>query len=528
MCPDGGPLEATRLIPRMLLDVQNRGQLSSGITSYNPVRKRPLLTYKDVGSVSEAFHQNHRERFEKIMQGLLGNAGIGHVRYATCGEDDPNYAHPYERFHYRKSKWFSFAFNGQIANFEELGKKLRSDDTIYFSLDTDAEIFMHRFCMGVKGNDNHESDLFKLCQSATAGLDGAFSLVFLNGVGEMLICRDPRGIKPLCYACDGSLFAAASESVALFNLGFSNSEIRDVPPGGCVVVKPDGSVTERLYADSPRTAHCFFEWIYFSNAASVLDGRSVYLARHRLGVELAKLEKENGFDKLPKEDRDNTIVVPVPDTSRAAAEGMAYSLGTPCLEGLMRNRYSGRTFIEGGNSRIRRAKTKYTPLPEVLAGKRVLLVEDSIVRSTTMRVLIQRILEIGKAKEVHVRVACPPVVGPCFYGTDMSTYSELFATRFLFNEYGGKEGIENADYCTENVMNLWKLTPEIEQKMAEDLGCTSLRYLPVKSIFDAIGKYKINMCHGCVTQEYPTLWGDKLAKEALLNFVEDKSGRTYE
>ncbi len=513
LCPPQGPQEATRLLLRMLLDVQNRGQLSAGITAFNPQRKHPLKTYKDVGTVAEAFCQSHHDQFAKIMTSLLGVAGIGHVRYATCGKDDVNYAHPFERPHIKKNKWFSFAFNGQLANYEALKNELlEQDENACFALDADSEIFMHYLCAALKDS---ERDLLKICQKTTSRLDGAYSLVFLNALGEMFVCRDPHGVKPLCYACDGALFAAASESVALFNLGFTNDQIMDVPPGGCVIVKPDGTVRLEQFAASPRTASCFFEWIYFANAASIIDGKSVYLSRKRLGEELARRED------VPIDS--STIVVPVPDTSRAAADGMAYALHVPCLEGLMRNRYSGRTFIEGGDTRERKAQTKYTPLPQVLEGKRVLLVEDSIVRSTTMRVLIKRIYEIGRAKEIHVRVACPPIVAPCFYGIDMSTYSELFATKFLVDHYGF-DGVKSSD----DLSAKWTMTPEIEAEMAKELGCDSLRYLRPKAISKAIGIESLNLCQACVNHEYPTEWGCNLSEIARRNFIDGNSGRTYE
>ena len=189
----------------------------------------------------------------------------------------------------------------------------------------------------------------------------------------------------------------------------------------------------------------------------------------------------------------------------------------------MRNRYSGRTFIEGGDTRERKAQTKYTPLPQVLEGKRVLLVEDSIVRSTTMRVLIKRIYEIGRAKEIHVRVACPPIVAPCFYGIDMSTYSELFATKFLVDHYGF-DGVKSSD----DLSAKWTMTPEIEAEMAKELGCDSLRYLRPKSISKAIGIESLNLCQACVNHEYPTEWGCNLSEIARRNFIDGNSGRTYE
>ena len=505
LCPTQGPGEITRLIPRMLLDVQNRGQLSAGASSYNPDRKQPLTTYKESGSVAEAFHQSHKDQFVKIMDSLVGCAGIGQVRYSTVGQEDVSYAHPFERPHIKMNKWFTFCFNAQLANYEALKQGLiERDANSCFSRDSDSEIFMHYLCAAIKDN---ERDLLKVCQKMAAPLDGAYTLAYLNALGEMFVCRDPHGIKPLCYAFDGSLFAAASESCALFNLGFDNDQIKDLPPGRCAIVTREGGLEIKEFATSPRTAHCFFEWIYFANAASNIDGKSVYLARKRLGEELAKLED------VPLDA--DTIVVPVPDTSRAAADGMAYALHVPCLEGLMRNRYSGRTFIEGGESRIRRAKTKYTPLPQVLEGKRVLLVEDSIVRSTTMRVLIDRIYRVGRAKEIHVRVACPPVVAPCFYGIDMSTYSELFATKFYLKHYG-VDGVRSSD----QLASKWILTSEIEKEMAKDIGCDSLRFLPTRATCKAIGLPSMSLCQACVNHEYPTEWGCRLSESARQRFVE--------
>jgi amidophosphoribosyltransferase len=204
---------------------------------------------------------------------------------------------------------------------------------------------------------------------------------------------------------------------------------------------------------------------------------------------------------------EDTIVVPVPDTSKAAADAMAHRLAIPCREGLIRNRYAGRTFIEGGN-RVKKAEAKYTPLREVLEGKRVFLVEDSIVRSTTMRVLLHRIREQGGAKEIHVRVACPPIVAPCFYGIDMSTVDELFAPKFL---RGGE------------------LTDEVQAEMAAALGADTLRYLPVASIAKALGKPGHSLCQACITGKYPTPHGQKLYQIALENVGRaDCSHRTYE
>jgi amidophosphoribosyltransferase len=501
LCPEQGPEGVSRLMPRMLLDIQNRGQLSAGITTYNPDRSQLIDTYRDLGSVSEVFRLSHRGKAENLMRKYAGSAAIGHVRYATCGQEDRSYAQPFERHHIQKHKWFSFGFNGQLANYEELRQRLLSDNVHHLTRETDTEIIMHEISRALSARSAvpDPPSLIEVMQEIAAGFDGAYSLVFLNALGQMLIARDPLGLKPLCYATDGSLFAAASESVPLLNLGFAPDTIKSLLPGQAIMIS-DGKMEIRQFAHSPRRAHCFFEWIYFANVASTMDSRGVYVSRKALGEELALLEDV--------EIDEDTIVVPVPDTSKAAADSMAYKLGVPSLEGLIRNRYSGRTFIEGGTGRAAKAAAKYTPLREVLEGKRVLLVEDSIVRSTTMRVLLSRIRELGMAKEIHVRVACPPIVSPCFYGIDMSTIGELFAPKFVTPE---------------------RTTDEIHAEMAKSLGADSLRYLPIESISRAIQKDADQLCQACITGEYPTAWGQRLYQVALKNHRENKGeGRTYE
>ncbi|MGO8752068.1 MAG: amidophosphoribosyltransferase [Thermoguttaceae bacterium] len=496
LCPDESPEKLSRLMPRMLLDIQNRGQLAAGMTTYHPGRRQLIDTYKEVGSVTEVFRLNHRGKFEGIMRRYDGIAAIGHVRYATCGADDRSYAQPFERHHIKKHKWFSFAFNGQLANYAELCDELLADSDSHLVRETDTEVIMHAICRALA----HDPPLSpaEVCREIAGRFDGAYSLVLLNAQGDMYVVRDPLGIKPLSYAFEGPLFAAASESVALLNLGFSSESIKSLLPGQVASIT-DGNLQIQRFAPSVRQAHCFFEWVYFSNVASTMDGRSVYMARKALGEELARLETV-AIDE-------DTVVVPVPDTSKAAAAAMAYKLGVPCLEGLIRNRYSGRTFIEGGDNRVKKAETKYTPLREVLEGKRVLLVEDSIVRSTTMKALLQRIFRVGKPKEIHVRVACPPIIAPCFYGIDMSTLGELFAPKFV---------------------NGGPLTPTIEAQMAAQLGATSLRYLPVESITRAIGLDSDQLCQACITGKYPTRCGTELARQATENFRCGIHGRTYE
>ncbi len=497
LAPLAGPEQVSRLMPRMLLDLQNRGQLAAGLSSYNPRRDQIIDTYKQVGTVIEAFRLSHRAKYDSLMREYAGRAAIGHVRYATCGAEDRSYAQPFERHHGCKWKWFSFAFNGQLANFSELRAELLSLADYHLTRETDTEVIQHYISHELRGDER--ADLVQVFRNLTAKFDGAYNLVFLNAMGDMVVLRDPKGIRPLCYAQDGPLFAAASESVPLLNLGFQ--EVHTLEPGEMIVIQ-DNHIRRVRYAPKQARAHCFFEWIYFANVASTLDDRSVYLARAALGRELARQERQLG--KVPL-DRD-TIVVPVPDTGKAAADAMAFELGVPSVEGLIRNRYVGRTFIEGQN-RAERVQLKYTPLREVLAGKRVLLIEDTIVRSTTMKTLLHDLRERGGAREVHVRVACPPIVAPCFYGIDMSTVRELFAPRFMAGE---------------------RPTAEEQAAMAAELGADSLFYLPLEAVARCIGLDDKHLCRACLTGRYPTATGERLYQLDLRNRSGSANGRTYE
>ncbi|MDG2126703.1 MAG: amidophosphoribosyltransferase [Fuerstiella sp.] len=481
--PEGSADQASRLIPGMLLDMQNRGQLAAGFTTYNPGRLQLIDTHKDVGGVAEAFRMNHPDQYLELMKEYAGHAAIGHVRYATCGKNDRSYAQPFERHHIARSKWFSFAFNGQLTNYLELREEILQTTDFHLTRETDTEILNHLISqeLSEKPGISH----MELLTSLSRRLDGSWNIVYLDANGEMFVSRDPRGIRPLCYAVDGPLFAAASESVALTHLGFPEESVHNVPPGHAVFVDRRGARVEK-FADSPRKAHCFFEWIYFANAGSHFDDAGVYLSRKRLGEELARRET------VPIDE--DTIVVPVPDTAKAAADSMAYELKVPSLEGLIRNRYIGRTFIEGAN-RADKVRMKYTPLPEIMDGKRVLLVDDSIVRATTLKELLRLLRDRGKVKEVHVRIACPPIIAPCYYGIDMSTIAELFAP----NHMAG------------NV-----ITAAEEQKMADLIGADSLRYLPVEALADCVGLPQESMCQACVDTVYPTPAGEELYRKAVI------------
>ncbi len=497
LAPPAGRDQVSRLMPRMLLDLQNRGQLAAGFTTFNPDRHRLLDTHKQIGTVTEAFRISHSGKHESIMRDYAGRAAIGHVRYATCGANNRRYAQPFERFHGCKWKWFACAFNGQLANYAELRDELLALADYHLTRETDTEVLMHYLSYELRGDDR--PDLVEVFGNLSRKFDGAYNIVYLNALGDLAVVRDPRGIRPLCWAVDGPLFAAASESVPLTNLGFQ--DVRSLAPGEIIAIQ-DGQIRRERFAARAQPAHCFFEWIYFANVASSLDDRSVYLSRASLGQELADQERRLGVVPLD----DDTVVVPVPDTGKAAADAMAFALQLRSVEGLMRNRYVGRTFIEGAN-RADKARMKYTPLREVLEGKRVLLVEDTIVRSTTMKSLLHLIRERGGAREIHVRVACPPIIAPCFYGIDMSTVGELFAPRFM-------KGARPTD--------------QELAAMAAEVEADSLRYLPLESVARAVGLPAEHLCQACLTGTYPTPTGEKLYQLALRNNGTAVNGRTYE
>jgi amidophosphoribosyltransferase len=489
--------DVTPLIPAMLLDIQNRGQLAAGITAYNPERAQILDTYKQVGTVSEAFRMSHPAKYSAIIKEYAGRAIIGHTRYATCGDDDTRYAQPFERHHGRLWKWFAFAFNGNLANYTQLRDQLLAKRGYHFTLDTDTEIIMHALSYRLRGDS--PPDLVKVMSSLARSFDGAYNMVFQDAMGRMVIARDPLGIRPMCWAVQGKLLAAASESVALANMGFTN--IKSLEPGTMILVE-DGKMRVERYAKDRSKARCFFEWVYFASVGSTIDEAGVYTGRANSGRVLAAME-DQGVQR-------NSVVVPVPDTAKAAADAYSYAMGIPCVEGLIRNRYVGRTFINSGSTRSRAVRSKYTPLRSVLNKQRVFLIEDSIVRSTTLRALASQIRKRGGAKEIHVRVACPPIISPCFYGIDMSTLGELFAPPFCDKKYNGVPSQDSLD------------------KMAAELGVDTLRYLPVPELGPCLGVDPDSICTGCVTGKYPTECGRQLIRQARKNFRSGRAGRTYE
>ncbi len=452
---------SNELTYKMLLQLQHRGQLSAGITAYRPNEPFILYTHKNLGLVNKVFYAETKEKFQAVMEKTSCEKSIGHVRYATCGVDDIHYAQPFEHLHGKKNRWFSLCFNGNIANYPSLKKSLEKEN-YHFIRATDTEAILLLLAKQIKEQRTITEAFAKLSPK----LDGAYNIAFIDAEGTIVAVRDPLGFRPLCYAEKEGKFAFASESVALQSIGFD--EIKDLEPG-CMLVHSGGVLKKERFAKSPRVAHCFFEWVYFAHAASTMDGKNVYNVRYALGKKLAEVEKE----KIDE----NCVVVAVPDSSTPAGNSFANQLKIPFREGLIRNRYVGRTFIES-KDRSEKVASKFTLIKEVFDGKKVFLVEDSIVRGTTLKNLVAFIKKHGNPKEIHVRVSCPQIKWPCFYGIDMSTKKELIAS-------------EKSD-----------------EEIAKEIGANSVNYQTIEGLLKAFDIDKNKLCLACLNGEYPTKAGE--------------------
>jgi amidophosphoribosyltransferase len=473
---DGRERNVAAMMPGILLDLQARGQLAAGFSTYDRDRPRIIETYKGVGTVGEVFRTSHAAKHAALMEKYKGSMAIGHTRYATTGGDDVNYAQPFERIHGQKWKWFSFAFNGTLSNYAELRESLIREHGYHFLLDTDTEIIMYALAHQLRGEIPPEHGA--MMSALAKQFDGSYSMAYMDAAGRLLVARDPLGLRPMSWAVEDGIIGAASESMALQNAGFRRIEA--LKPGEMLLVQAGKYHLER-FADAKAMARCFFEWVYFSNVGSEIDGVGVYQSRTAAGRRLAELEDQRTDERC--------VVVPVPDTAKAAADAFAHRLSLPSVEGIVRNRYLGRSFIQPSYLRTTTAGRKYSTIPALLRDRRVFLIEDSLVRATTLRVLAKQLKVVGGAAEVHVRVACPPIVSPCFYGIDMANKDQLFATR-----YAGAS------------------TTSDLQAMSEELGVDSLRYLPVSDLGAVIGVPQTSLCLGCVSGCYPTPAGNRLVQ----------------
>ncbi|MFV0478524.1 MAG: amidophosphoribosyltransferase [Parahaliea sp.] len=393
--------------------LQHRGQDAAGIVTCSNGR---FHQRKREGLVRDVFQQHH-------MQRLQGTIGIGHVRYPTAGSSGTAMAQP---FYVNSPYGIALAHNGNLTNAEQLAKELFQDDLRHLNTDSDSEVLLNIFAheMQTLGKLNPSADdIFTAVEAVHRRCRGGYTAVAMIVDYGVVAFRDPLGIRPLVVGVRdngaGEEFMVASESVALDVLGFRM--INNVAPGEAVFIDRHGVLHRRQCAANARLIPCIFEHVYFARPDSMMDGISVYKTRMRQGESLArKLLRER-----PELDID--VIIPIPDTSRTAAQSMANELGVKFREGFMKNRYIGRTFIMPGQSQRKKSvRQKLNPIPLEFEGKHVMLVDDSIVRGTTCRQIIQMARDAGAAK-VYFASAAPPVRYPNVYGIDMPSATELIA-----------------------------------------------------------------------------------------------------
>jgi len=467
---------AANYLQVMLEQQQPRGRLSAGVVVHSEQNKG-LRRHVGPGLVSQVFRLSEKKRHRSLMEFLSSSSGVGHVRYATSGDgvDDEavlNEAQPELREHGMPRREFALAYNGNLTNAEKLLKELVTTYKYAIRTAVDTELMKHFLSIELDSvSGDHHLDLESLVERTAARLDGAYSVVMVNGEGHLIAFRDPHGFRPLVWGQTEDVVAIASETIALEKVGVR--KFNDVPAGGYVIVNDQG-IRPGTYAE-PSLSHCMFEFVYFAAAPSFIEGKSVDLVRERLGQELAKIEPLR--DKLSSE----YIIVPVPDTSIPIAQAMANVLGLECVHAIYQNRALGRGFINKSGERGRIIRDKYTIVKRRVKEKKLIVVDDSIVRGETFDAL-NDYLWANDPLEVHLRSACPPIRYPCFYGIDFPTMVELIAS--------GTGSIAEA-----------------EEKIKRQMNLTSMKYLDIDGIVRAIGIPKNNLCMACLNGEYPTKEG---------------------
>ena len=403
-----------QLLYDALLLLQHRGQDAAGIATNH---SSMFSMFKANGLVRDVFRTRN-------MRSLQGNTGIGHCRYPTAGSSSEEEAQP---FYVNAPFGITLAHNGNLTNQAQLKDELFRNDRRHINTDSDSEVLLnvlaHEIQEAADGFSLDADAIFKAVSAVHRRVRGAYAVVAQISGHGMLAFRDPFGIRPLCLGVNeteqGNEYLVASESVALEGLGFRF--VRDIAPGEAVFITNDGKLSERQCAENPSLNPCAFEFVYLARPDSVIDGASVYATRLRMGEYLAdKVRAE-----IPVEDID--VVMPIPDSSRPAAIQLALKLGVEYREGFIKNRYIGRTFIMPGQGmRKKSVRQKLNAIISEFKDKNVLLVDDSIVRGTTSREIVQMAREAG-ARKVYFASAAPPVLFPNVYGIDMPTRDELIA-----------------------------------------------------------------------------------------------------
>jgi amidophosphoribosyltransferase len=451
-----GAETASAVVALGLHALQHRGQEAAGITSFDG---RVFHAHRAMGHVAGNFDK------DDVIRRLAGHSAIGHVRYSTTGETALRNVQPL--FAELSSGGFAVAHNGNISNALKLRRELNRRGSIFQST-SDTEVIIHLVATsGQRGLMDRFIDALKQ-------IEGAYSLVCLTAEG-MLACRDPLGIRPLVMGRLGDAYIFASETVALDVVGATY--LRSVEPGELIVVSAEGVESHRPFQDV-RPRPCIFEHIYFSRPDSVLDGASVYSVRKAIGAELAR---ENPVEA--------DYVVPVPDSGVPAAIGYAQESGIPFELGIIRSHYVGRTFIQPSDSvRHLGVKLKHNANSALIHGKRIILVDDSIVRGTTSLKIVQMMRDAG-AREVHMRIASPPTRHSCFYGVDTPERAKLLAAQM-------------------NVV-----------QMNEYIRADSLAFISIDGLYRAVGEdlrdeAQPQYCDACFTGAYPTALTDRDGRSA--------------
>jgi amidophosphoribosyltransferase len=437
-----GTPQAAALVHLGLYSLQHRGQESSGIVTVDDTGRAHSV--RAMGLVSEGIADSE-------MPALTGSVGIGHTRYSTAGSSTLANAQPVVAS--VRGGAVSLAHNGNLTNATELRRELEDTGAI-FSSTMDSEVIVHRIARSTATRPEDR------LAEALAGVEGAYSLLVLIG-DTLLAARDPRGWRPLVMGKLGDAVVFGSESCALDIIGAQ--VVREVEPGEIIVVDREGVRTGARLTQA-ESRRCVFEYVYFARPDSRVFGGSVDRARRSLGRRLAIEHPAPSAD----------LVFSVPDSSNSAALGFAEESGIPYELALIRNHYVGRTFIQPTQgARDAKVRVKYNAVREVLAGKRVVMVDDSIVRGTTTRGLVAMVRAAG-ATEVHMRVSSAPVTGPCYYGIDTPTREELIAANLTI--------------------------PQI----AEHLGVDSLGYLSLDGMLSSVPDGPHGFCHACFSGDYPT------------------------
>ena len=438
-----------------LYALQHRGQESAGIATFNP--DKGLNYYCGMGLITDVFKDYE-------IQNLLGNMAIGHVRYSTTGQSRLENSQPFVTDF--DDGFIAMAHNGDIVNSKELREEL-IEQGYDFKSGTDSEVIC--YMLKREHYDNNKSILDSI-EAVSEKLVGSYALVILVN-GELYGVRDPMGIKPLAIAKKGDDFILASETVA-FDV-INAKYIRDINPGEVVYIENNEIKSHMLEAVGEcKFSHCMFEYVYFARPDSTIDGINVYETRMNIGREL--------YELYPI---DADVVIPVPDSSIPAAIGYSRASGIPYGEGLIKNRYVGRTFImPTQEERELAVRLKLNPIKEAIKGKKIILIDDSIVRGTTSKKLLDLVKESEPA-EIHFLVGCPPVIAPCFYGVAMATKKELIAANYSVDE------------------------------IQKQLEIDTLGYINLESLVKAIGMPKEDLCLGCLNEEYPTDIPDDIEAE---------------